>query len=337
METLLEQDGICLYSGTHLDASRHFEPGYVDIDHIIPYSISFDNSYRNKVLVLSSENRQKGNRLPLQYMEYDPPKAASFETLVETRIRDYRKRQKLLKKRLTDEDLSGFRSRNLTDTQYITRVVYNLFRDYLGFAPSTYHSKKPIMAVNGAVTDYMRKRFGLQKNRADGDKHHAMDAAVIAVTTDAMIQRISNYAQSREWGQKVQGKYVDPKTGEVMTQAAFDDKYAPTFPEPWPQYRKELKARMGDTPMEDLERLHLPTYELDEEVRPIFVSQMPRRKVTGATHLETIWSKKEEGSLIKKVPLTVLKLDTDGEIKNYYRPCDVRLLYEALQAQLKKI
>lgn len=193
-----EQDGICLYSGTHLDASRLFESGYVDIDHIIPYSISFDDSYRNKVLVLSSENRQKGNRLPLQYMENDPKKAADFETLVETRIRDYRKRQKLLKKNLTDEDRTGFRSRNLTDTQYITRMVNNLFRDYLEFAPSIHHSKKPIMAVNGAITDYMRKCFGLHKNRADGDKHHAMDAAVIAVTTDTMIQRISNYAKRRE-------------------------------------------------------------------------------------------------------------------------------------------
>lgn len=190
------------------------------------------------------------------------------------------------------------------------------------------------MAVNGAVTDYMRKRFGLHKNRADGDKHHAMDAAVIAVTTDAMIQRISNYAKRREWGQKVQGQYVDPEYGELLSQADFDEKYAPTLPEPWPQYRRELEARMGDTPMEDLERLHLPTYDPDEEVRPIFVSQMPRRKVTGAAHLETIWSKKEEGSLIKKVPLTKLKLDTNGEIKNYYSPGDDPRLYDALQARL---
>ncbi len=329
-----EQDGICLYSGTHLDVSRLFKSGYVDIDHIIPYSISFDDSYRNKVLVRSSENRQKGNRLPLQYMENNPQKAAAFETLVETRIRDYRKRQNLLKKNLTDEDRSGFRRRNLNDTQYITRTVYNLFRDYLEFAPSINHGKEQIMAVNGAVTDYMRKQFGLHKNRADGDKHHAMDAAVIAVTTDAMIQRISNYAKRREWGQKVQGQYVDPEYGELLSQADFDEKYAPTSPEPWPQYRRELEARMGDTPMEDLERLHLPTYDPDEEVRPIFVSQMPRRKVTGAAHLETIWSKKEEGSLIRKVPLIKLKLDTNGKIKNYYRPGDDPRLYDALQARL---
>ena len=329
-----EQDGVCLYSGVNLDVSRLYEPGYVDIDHIIPYSISFDDSYRNKVLVLSSENRQKGNRLPLEYLEGDPVRVAQFETLVETRIRDYRKRQKLLKKHLTAEDVTGFRNRNLTDTQYITRMIYNLFRDYLELAPSAKHNKKQVMAVNGVITDYMRKRFGLHKNRADGDLHHAMDAVVIATTTDAMIQRISNYAKRREWGQKVMGKYVDPETGEVLSQAEYDKKYAPTFPEPWPQFRRELEARMGNTPMEDLERLHLPSYEPDEEIRPIFVSQMPRRKVTGAAHLETIWSGREAGTLIKKVPLTALKLDENGGIKDFYG--SDRLLYEALSAQLRK-
>lgn len=329
-----EQDGVCLYSGTPLDANRLFEPGYVDIDHIIPYSISFDDSYRNKVLVLSSENRQKGNRLPLEYMDGKPEKAAAFELLVQTRIRDYRKRQKLLKKQLTDEELSGFRSRNLTDTQYITRTVYNLFNDYLEFAASEKYTKKHVQAVNGSVTDYMRKRLGLQKNRADGDLHHAMDAVVIATTSDGMIQRISNYAKRREWEKKFMGSYVDPETGELLSQAAFDEKYAPTFPEPWLHFRKELEARMGPTPYEDIMEMHLTNYEPDEEILPIFVSQMPRRKVTGAAHLETIWSGKEQGTLIKKVPLTSLKLDKNGEIKDYYHPNDDRLLYSALKEQL---
>ncbi len=100
-----EQNEVCLYSGTKLDATRLFEPGYVDVDHIVPYSLCFDDGYRNKVLVLSSENRQKGNRLPLEYMAGDPEKTERFITLVETHIRDYRKRQRLLKKELTEEDL----------------------------------------------------------------------------------------------------------------------------------------------------------------------------------------------------------------------------------------
>ena len=116
-----DQNEVCLYSGTKLQAERLFEPGYVDVDHIIPYSICFDDGYRNKVLVLASENRQKGNRLPLEYMAGDAEKTGRFITLVETSVRDYRKRQRLLKQKLTDEDLEGFMERNLSDTQYITR------------------------------------------------------------------------------------------------------------------------------------------------------------------------------------------------------------------------
>ncbi len=116
-----DQNEVCLYSGTKLQTVRLFEPGYVDVDHIIPYSICFDDGYRNKVLVLASENRQKGNRLPLEYMVGDTEKTGRFITWVETGVRDYRKCQRLLKQKLTDEDLEGFMERNLSDTQYITR------------------------------------------------------------------------------------------------------------------------------------------------------------------------------------------------------------------------
>lgn len=331
-----DQNEVCLYSGTKLRVEQLFEPGYVDVDHIIPYSLCFDDGYRNKALVLASENRQKGNRLPLEYMEGDPEKIERFITLVEANVRDYRKRQRLLKQKLTDEDLEGFRERNLSDTQYITRAVYNLLNDHLQFAADTPFSKKPVRAVNGAVTDYMRKRLGLHKNRADGDLHHAMDAAVVAITTDRMIQRISNYAKRREWGKKIRGKYVDPETGELMTQEAFDEKYAPSFPPPWPWFCQELEARLAPDPDADIQALHLPNYDPDQVIRPVFVSRMPNRKVSGAAHKETIRSGKLPGHSIVKTALSALKLDKNGEISNYYDPSSDRLLYEALRERLRQ-
>lgn len=332
-----EQKELCLYSGQKLEAARLFEPGYVDVDHIIPYSISFDDSYNNKVLVLSAENRQKGNRLPLEYMADSPEKANRFITLVQSFIRDHRKRQKLLKKTFSDEEQQEFKARNLVDTQYISSAVYNLLNDHLEFAPSVH--KKKVVAINGAVTAYMRKRFGLQKIREDGDLHHAMDAVVIAVTTDRMIQRISNYSKRREWGRKVMGQYVDPETGELLTQDAFDAKYAPEFPLPWPSFRKELEARLSTDPWSEIEGLHLPGYESDEEIKPVFVSRMPRRKVTGAAHEATI---RREGRVddkkvaVVKTALTNLKLDKNNEIEGYYEPNSDRLLYEALKKQLMR-
>lgn len=330
-----EQNEICLYSGTKLDAARLFEPGYVEIDHIIPYSVSFDDRYCNKALVLSAENRRKGNRLPLEYMVDDPEKRDRFCTLVETTVRDYRKRQTLLKRALTKEDLEGFKQRNLTDTQYITRAVYNLLRDYLEFAEDSPFAKKPVHAVSGAVTDYMRKRLGLRKNRADGDLHHAMDAAVVAVVTERMIQRISNYAKRREWGYARGGGYVDPETGAQLSPMEFDEKYAPVFPEPWPMFRRELEARLSPDPDAEIRALGLPHYDPETMIRPVFVSRMPRRKATNAAHEETIRSGKCPGCSIVKTALTALKLDKDGEIPGYYEPSSDRLLYEALQARLK--
>lgn len=118
-----EQDGVCLYSGKNLDPSRLFEPGYADVDHIVPYSRCFDDSYQNKVLVLASENRQKGNRLPYEYFGNDDVRWHEYEVRVENLIRNYRKRQKLLKRQLSEEESAGFIDRNLKDTQYICPAV----------------------------------------------------------------------------------------------------------------------------------------------------------------------------------------------------------------------
>lgn len=329
-----EQKEVCMYSGTRLDINRLFEPGYVDIDHIIPYSRSFDDSYTNKVLVLSPENREKGDRLPLEYMANDVRKAEQFRIRVETTIRDYRKRQKLLREHMSDDEEKSFRERNLSDTQYITRAVYNILNDYLEIAPSK--SKRPVRAVNGVITDYIRKRLGLKKVREDGDLHHAMDAAVVAITTNAMTQRISNYSKRREWNKKRTSDYIDPETGELMTREAYDKKYAPDFPEPWLMFRKELEARLSENPYDKIMALHLPMYDADEEIKPVFVSRMPNRKVTGAAHKDTIHSAKMPGYKVSKTPLTELKLDKDGGIKGYYEPESDRLLYDALKTRLKE-
>ena len=63
-----EQDCKCVYTGQPIKAENLFVPGYYEVDHIIPYSISFDDSYTNKVLVLTKANRDKGNRIPMQYV-----------------------------------------------------------------------------------------------------------------------------------------------------------------------------------------------------------------------------------------------------------------------------
>ena len=188
-----------------------------DIDHIVPYSISFDDTYSNKVLVLSSENRQKGNRLPMQYLSEDK-KDAFYLWVDNSRLRN-RKKKNLLKETLTEDDLSGFKKRNLQDTQYISRFLLNYLKKYLQLAPNSTDRKNTIVAVNGAATAYVRKRWGISKIRENGDVHHAVDAVVIACITQAMIKRISEYSKYHE-NEYIDnnGEYfdIDKRTGEMI-------------------------------------------------------------------------------------------------------------------------
>ena len=175
-----DQGGYCLYSSKKIPLEELFDGGY-DIDHILPYSITFDDSYRNKVLVTAQENRQKGNRTPYEYFGADEKRWEDYEASVRLLVRDYKKQQKLLKKNFTEEERKEFKERNLNDTKYITRVVYNMIRQNLELEPFNHpEKKKQVWAVNGAVTSYLRKRWGLMQKDRSTDRHHAMDAVVIA-------------------------------------------------------------------------------------------------------------------------------------------------------------
>ena len=325
-----EQHGECAYSQKHISIEHLFEPDYAEVDHIIPYSISFDDGYKNKILVLAEENHNKGNRLPLQYLQ--GKRREDFIVWVENTIRSTPKKQRLLKEKLTSEDEKQFKERNLQDTKTMARFLLNYIGDHLAFADFAAGRKKHITAVNGAVTSYMRKRWGISKIRENGDLHHAVDALVIACTTDGMIQQVSRYAALREC------EYVQTEGGSLAV-SVHTGEVLKSFPYPWPEFRRELEARLGDDPRRAVISQRFPVYlNNDIPVRKLFVSRMPRRKVTGAAHKETIKSPKalQDGVVVTKRPLTSLKLDKNGEIANYYMPQSDRLLYEALKAQLIK-
>lgn len=325
-----EQHGECAYSQKHISIEHLFEPDYAEVDHIIPYSISFDDGYKNKILVLAEENRNKGNRLPLQYLQ--GKRREDFIVWVENTIRSTPKKQRLLKEKLTSEDEKQFKERNLQDTKTMARFLLNYIGDHLAFADFAAGRKKHITAVNGAVTSYMRKRWGISKIRENGDLHHAVDALVIACTTDGMIQQVSRYAALREC------EYVQTEGGSLAV-SVHTGEVLKSFPYPWPEFRRELEARLGDDPRRAVISQRFPVYlNNDIPVRKLFVSRMPRRKVTGAAHKETIKSPKalQDGVVVTKRPLTILKLDKNGEIANYYMPQSDRLLYEALKEQLMK-
>ncbi len=342
-----EQGECCMYSGEHISINELFTGDY-DIDHILPYSATYDDSYRNKVLVRADENRQKGNRTPYEYFGNNEEKWNAFEVRVNS-IRDYKKQQKLLKQHLTDEDIKQFKARNLNDTRYISRVILNMINENLELAPlNSNERKKQVLAVNGAITGTMRKRWGLpEKNRAT-DTHHAMDAVVIACCTDGMIQKITKAYQTREKFVIHDDKAVNVETGEILlregkSKEEWNEETGKWLAKPWTYFDKELEIRMGENPKNFLDahmdmqvKLNYPDW-IYEKIRPIFVSRMPNRKVSGAIHEDTIRSPrhyKDEGIVLTKTALTSLKLDKNNEIADYYNKESDLLLYNALKKQL---
>ncbi len=338
-----EQNETCMYTGNHIPLERLFNNDDYEIDHIIPYSISFDDSFKNKVLVESGANREKGNRIPAEYFGVETERWHKFQVLVDTQVHDYKKRQYLLKEKLTKEDRSGFKERNLTDTKYITTAVMNLIRKNLAFAPfSDEKKKKRVYAVNGAITSYLRKRWGLMQKDRSTDRHHAMDAVVVACCTDGMIQKISRNIQGRELAFAYGLKYVDVETGEIldrgMSREAWDEAFGVRIPLPWAWFRDELEIRMSDNPMYFEKEFLKWGYPINKEVKPMFVSRMPNHKTAGQGHKETIRSARhfeEKGIVLSKTDIKLLKLDKDGEIKDYYAPEDDLRLYNALKKQLQ--
>ncbi len=183
-----EQGGFCVYSGKYIDPKRLAESDYVDIDHIIPYSRSFDDSINNKVLCLTDENRQKGNKIPYEYISED-----KWYEFVQ-RIKSYHLKQakinRLTKKKYEQE---GFKSRNLNDARYIAKFVKDYIKENLDF-----DNNLKVETRNGALTAFLRTQWGLVKNRDESDKHHALDAAVIACSTQGMVQYLSTVSARLE-------------------------------------------------------------------------------------------------------------------------------------------
>lgn len=318
-----QQDGRSPYSGETIPLKLLFTKD-VDIDHIIPYSKCFDDSYNNKVLVKSSENRMKTNRTPLEYLTETNQDTETYVNRVLTMYAGNRKkRDNLLKEHITEEDERKFKDRNLKDTQYISRVVLNLIRKELDFKPNNNIAlNKRAMAVKGKITDQIRKRLNIEKIR-DNDKHHAMDAAIIAITTESMIQKVTSFFKNME------NKSSDNNISK--------EKYYESFPQPYKNFELELKARLLDNENDiktQLEKLDILEYKLNGYPKPIFVSRMPKRKVRGSAHKETIRGIGENGTMITKTDLSNLKLNKENEIEGYHNKQDDRLLYEALRKRL---
>ena len=322
MRLYKQQNAKCLYSGKPIELHRLLEKGYVEVDHALPFSRTWDDSFNNKVLVLANENQNKGNLTPFEWLDgkHNSERWRAFKALVETSAFPYAKKQRILSQKL---DEKGFIERNLNDTRYVARFLCNFIADNMHL---TGEGKRKVFASNGQITALLRGRWGLAKSREDNDRHHALDAVVVACSTVAMQQKITRFIRF-EAGDVFTGERIDRETGEIIPLH---------FPAPWQFFKQEVEIRIfSDNPKLELEnRLPDRPQANHEFVQPLFVSRMPTRKMTGQGHMETVKSAKRlnEGISVIKMPLTKLKLKDLELMVNREREKD---LYDALKVRLE--
>ena len=334
-----EQQGKCAYSLEAIDLHRLLEKGYVEIDHALPYSRSFDDSKNNKVLVFTKENRDKGNRTPYEYLDgaNESHRWREFVGFVEqNKAWRQAKRSRLLRKDFGKDEAEGFRDRNLNDTRYIAKFFKNYVEQYLQLAEGS--ESQRCVVLSGQLTAFLRARWGLIKVRDESDRHHALDAVVIAACSHGMVKRLSDYSRRKEISQVREG-FVDMETGEIVNPVAFAQLEA-HFPTPWADFRNELEWRlkMDDAEMlrTELKRLGSYSEEALSKVKPVFVSRAPQRRNGGAVHKETIYGQTErlriQGGVTQKVRIENLSLK---DVDKLVEPHRNEKLYTTLRAWLE--
>ena len=199
-----EQGGKDPYTGAGIDFRRMLEEhGYAEIDHILPISRTCDDSQANKVLCLTKSNQDKSNRSPYEWMtsgEAAAPDWGEFCGRMERWAKMCEPRRYARKKlsNLTCENLAeqsgGFIKRNLNDTRYMSVSLAKWLRECLPFARDGHEH---VYCVAGGATALMRNVWGIgitgpdgKKNR-DDDRHHAVDAAVIACCKPDIVKNVA--------------------------------------------------------------------------------------------------------------------------------------------------
>lgn len=211
-----QNEGECPYTGRRLPFSRLFDDdnGF-DVDHILPRSRHPDDSYQNKVLCWSDTNRMvKRNQTPYEaFAEQDPE---NWQQIL-ARVARWKNRGKMRKFEIrSTDDLAEFSSRQLNDTRYTTLLAARLLSTLYGGRDMVEdgHTRRVIFASTGAVTATLRRSWKFEEilrgvippepNASSGKprtdhRHHAVDAIVIALTRNNVIQAMARASALEPW------------------------------------------------------------------------------------------------------------------------------------------
>ena len=295
----------CLYCGQILTLSQCLNGDDMEVEHIIPKSVLYDDSYGNKTCACRRCNKEKGNRTALEYIRVKGWEAEYMErinSLLDKKAISYSKHQRL---RWLKEDIpSDFLERQLRLTQYISRQAMAILQQGI----------RRVSASEGGVTARLRSLWGyddilhtLNLDRYDSmgetervsregetteklrikdwskrkdHRHHAIDALVVASTRQGYIQRLNRVSSESE---------REAMSGEIeMRKATKTDKLS--LLERWLTQRPHLSVRA-----------------VSDKVAEILISYRPgKRVVTRGRNIYLRHGKKcvQSGLLVPRGPLS---------------------------------
>lgn len=184
----------CPYTGKPFSMYDLLHGKSIHIEHIIPFSRSFDDSFRNKTLCEASANSAKNNKTPFEAFAG----SEKYQEILE-RVRHFTgtfadKKLELFELETVDSD--GFLERELNDTRYASKIASQyLALLYGGLVDPA--GKRRIFTVSGGCTAMIRRAWGGNYLLGEGEKvradhrHHAIDALTIAITDPSMIKTIA--------------------------------------------------------------------------------------------------------------------------------------------------
>lgn len=233
-----------MYCGTTVNVNEFLHGFGVEVEHIIPRSVLFDDSFSNKVCSCRKCNKEKDNRTAYDFMmsRGEGDLNAYIERvndLAERKKISHTKRNKLLMK--ASDIPTDFIERQLRESQYIAKKAKELLQSVCYNVYST----------SGSITDFIRHLWGwdevlhslnferykaaglteVVEREIDGQKttveriagwskrmdhrHHAIDALTIACTKQGYIQRINNLNSLKDVAFQ---SFADGKQGSATQQ-----------------------------------------------------------------------------------------------------------------------
>lgn len=300
-----------LYSNTYIPREKIFSKEF-DIEHIIPQSRCFDDSFSNKTIESRAVNIAKGNMTAYDYVASTQGEegAKAFHdhiiSLFKDKVLSKSKTEKLL---ITEDKIpNGFINRELRDSQYIARKAREILESMVPDVVSTIGSITSRLREDWQLVNVMQElnlpkyqALGLTEDRTDKEghtrtiikdwskrndhRHHAMDALTIAFTKRSIIQYLNNLNARSDKNSIIN----NIETEELYRNSK--DKLLFNPPMPLDEFRAEAKRHLEDILVSIKAKNKVVTPNINKAKKRNGNQHKVQLTPRGALHQETVYGK----------------------------------------------